>query len=1637
MVDIVTRAGKGSPLTNAEVDANFTNLAEVATVGGEPIGHEDITESSISFTTASRTFSISPVGASFTVWCKGNKHVFTSAQTVVIPNTTGLHYIYFSDAGVLSTKTTYFTWDSDAPTAYVYWNATTGAAVYFGDERHGVVLDWQTHEYLHRTRGAAIANGFAASGYTTTGTGNLNADAQLAVEGGTFFDEDMQVDIVSTATPTANTWQQNLAFPAKIPVLHLQGTAWVLDAPTNFPLKQGTARPQYNLLSGGVWSTADVTNNKYGTTWILATNNLTYPVVAIIGQSQADSQGDAEATSFSSLNLPDFPSVEFRPLYKLVYNCADSNTNTPHARIVNVIDLRSLSAANPAANPATDHGNLSGLVDDDHPQYVHISATRTVSTAVKNSLLPTQTSNSGKYLQTDGSTASWQNVVSASDGALTLNTSGTGISGSATFSANQATASTFTVTSNATSANTASTIVARDASGNFSAGTISAALSGNATTASNLQTGRTIAMTGDVTYTSPSFNGSQNVTAAATLANSGVTAGTYGSSTAIPSLAVDAKGRVTAASTSAISVGDGAFTVNTSTGLSGGGQLGTANQASATSITLTNTDRGSSQAIFKNIAVSGQNTIVADSNNDTLTIVGGSNVTVTTDSATDTLTIAASQPSVGNGNLTVNTGSGLTGGAQLGTANQSTNTSITLSHADTSTQASVNNSNGVVIQDVTLDGFGHVTGLASVDLDGRYAVTGHTHSQYIPINPDGDGNAWAYSDNNPTVNGVYIGGVQSFGADGVINGGGLQSKLINAWNGFVNSSNGYYVGTRDFSADSLTYSTTKVIDSSANVFPGGGTGYLTNNPWNSVRVQSPSGYIDFGPANTSWAHIYTDRPAFYFNTDLYVLGSRVFHDGYHPNADKWTTPRTNTVTLTGDVTGSGNASVDGSGNWTVSIPAVVGDNSHNHSIDSISDEHRLFNNMGDNHSTRTSFDAQGGASTVNFGWRYVQGATNGPGVNSATQYYSQLVGLGNDYAYNTYGMQIAYPRNVSSPYITIRYEEGGVLGAWQKISAGYADSAGSASTADYATTAGSADQIDGWGFVNTGSNSAVNADTINSNGISYYTAGVTNFSGNSTDGALYSQRYSDSWQHQIAGDYRSGQIALRGRNNGTWQAWRTVVDSSNVGTYAALPGHSHSNYVTTTYNSSLNSDSRNSRGVTRLYRRDDNSDYSVQTYWTGSYWRLYGYNGDSSHADVQVGYADNAGYASSAGSATDNTKLSLAGGNMSGNIGRTSHSSGYLVGSYNSVSGNSDRTNPIYTIGSSYQPSDGDLVNMYGIGYSHSNAAYDGINTVLSGWGLYVAGGGTARVGLDGDYGVVKATGAMQAPVFYDYNDTSYYADPNSGSRLLHIFAGNVASSNDGGWNARMNLVGSSHARLDVVSNSDGIITTMYSHTGQGVGRVGTYSNHPLVLMAQGGAEGGQVYSGSLRSAIFYDSSNTTYYVDPASTSTSANFAGTAVAATFNATSTTNGGFQGIDADSAASPSFTWTADLNTGMYRYGADVIGFTAGGNDEFRVYTSYTLSPGSSRAPIFYDSNNTSYYTNPASTSVLNALNVNTINGVSASELGGASAGGVIYENNQTITASYTLTTNKNGMSAGPITINSGVTVTVPSGSAWTVV
>jgi hypothetical protein len=72
--------------------------------------------------------------------------------------------------------------------------------------------------------------------------------------------------------------------------------------------------------------------------------------------------------------------------------------------------------------------------------------------------------------------------------------------------------------------------------------------------------------------------------------------------------------------------------------------------------TITNSDRGSSQNIFKNIAVSGQSTIVADSNDDTLTVASGTGISLTTNATSDTLTITNTAP---DQTVVLNAGTGI------------------------------------------------------------------------------------------------------------------------------------------------------------------------------------------------------------------------------------------------------------------------------------------------------------------------------------------------------------------------------------------------------------------------------------------------------------------------------------------------------------------------------------------------------------------------------------------------------------------------------------------------------------------------------------------------------------------------------------------------------------------------------------------------------------------------------------------------------------------------------------------------------------------------------------------------------------------------------------------------------------------
>ena len=192
----------------------------------------------------------------------------------------------------------------------------------------------------------------------------------------------------------------------------------------------------------------------------------------------------------------------------------------------------------------------------------------------------------------------------------------------------------------ATTANTASTIVRRDGSGNFTAGTITATLTGNATTASSWATARDLSLTGDATATLTGVKGDANVSTALTLATVNSNVGAFGSATSIPVITVNAKGLVTAVTTASISTalsiagGTGTDTVTLGTD--------TLTFAGGTGVTTTVTNNQVSFAIGQSVGVTDNVTFNNVTVNGTLT---SDDITSTNISVTGNATIT--------GNLTV------------------------------------------------------------------------------------------------------------------------------------------------------------------------------------------------------------------------------------------------------------------------------------------------------------------------------------------------------------------------------------------------------------------------------------------------------------------------------------------------------------------------------------------------------------------------------------------------------------------------------------------------------------------------------------------------------------------------------------------------------------------------------------------------------------------------------------------------------------------------------------------------------------------------------------------------------------------------------------------------------------------------
>lgn len=321
---------------------------EVQLATNEPMGHVDRTTSVISFNSTNREFTISPASPSYSsyeVWIKGQLFKISSPQTVTITDSTGLYFIFFSIVGgnpVLGFQADYFLWDKEAPTAYIYYNKSYPNEYMLFDERHGITMDWATHEYLHRTRGAAIANGFVITTSALELPTPSNSDLSFNLTNGTFFDEDLQVDI---AQDPANVWVTDLN-PVLLPILYLDGTSWRKTTATNIPLLNASsgATPYYNKISSSSGSLTTTDDNQYINMWIAASNMVTTPILAIMGQEQYSNIDKAQEAEWRALDLPNLPVVELRPLYQMSYRIRTSYTNDYKASLYAVKDIRSFSS---------------------------------------------------------------------------------------------------------------------------------------------------------------------------------------------------------------------------------------------------------------------------------------------------------------------------------------------------------------------------------------------------------------------------------------------------------------------------------------------------------------------------------------------------------------------------------------------------------------------------------------------------------------------------------------------------------------------------------------------------------------------------------------------------------------------------------------------------------------------------------------------------------------------------------------------------------------------------------------------------------------------------------------------------------------------------------------------------------------------------------------------------------------------------------------------------------------------------------------------------------------------------------------------------------------------------------------------
>lgn len=369
-----------SPTTTLSVDEVWLKDKVGITDSKEPAGFVDKTTTVIAYRPVEQQFWLYPTGASAAVWCQGNKYTFTTYKSVDQPTSSGIYYIYLDETATLQIKSTEFNYKLETPVCQFYWNETLGTPQLLVDRRHGIAMNWATQEFLELATDAVVKDGFTISEVVDSPDGSSDDQSKFALNNGSVLFQDVKIEVSHSAAPApnvaSNLFQQVLTPAVTAPILYQDGSEWSYPTVSDYSFISDAGVPVYNVFNT-TWETQSVADGNFFISYIIATGNTEYPVVAFAGQQEYAELSAAEAASFNDLDLSGLEVLPLKVLYKIIYKYDSTYANTTKVIIDGYQDLRFISKA--GSTSVSDHGRLGGLLDDDHSQYVHVSLNRTIS----------------------------------------------------------------------------------------------------------------------------------------------------------------------------------------------------------------------------------------------------------------------------------------------------------------------------------------------------------------------------------------------------------------------------------------------------------------------------------------------------------------------------------------------------------------------------------------------------------------------------------------------------------------------------------------------------------------------------------------------------------------------------------------------------------------------------------------------------------------------------------------------------------------------------------------------------------------------------------------------------------------------------------------------------------------------------------------------------------------------------------------------------------------------------------------------------------------------------------------------------------------------------------------------------------